>query len=138
MTPDDSKPVAAAANRKDAKSSRIRTTTVMASVNRSTKDKEDLFFDSDNEAGHDTEVTAPRGPSRPSTEASTHDDDPGNTFPPNRSKGKGRHKILVAETPEPDDTEKGASLLSSEERCYQELLNARSEVRLTTREEQTR
>lgn len=138
MTPDDSKPVVAAANRKDAKSSRIKAPTVTASVNRSTKDKEDLFFDSDNEAGRDIKVTAPRRPSRPSIEALTHDDGPGNTFPPNRSKGKGRQKVLVTGTPEPDDTEKGALLLSSEERCYQELLNARYEVRPTTRTEQTR
>ena len=137
MIPDDSKPVAAAASRKGAKSSRIKASTVMAPVNRSADD-EDLFFDSDNEAGRDIEVTAPRRPSRPSTEAFTHDDDPGNTFPPNRSKGKGRHKILVAETPEPDDNEKGALLLSSEERCYQELLDARYEVRPTSRTEQKR
>lgn len=142
MTPDDSKPVAAAANRKGAKSSRSKSMAVVASVNRSTNDKEDPLFDSDDETGRDIEVTAPRRPSRPSTEGFTDDDD-GNAFPlhrrplpnqsteaPTRSKGKGRHKILVAGTPDPDDTEKRTvNLLSSEERCYQELLNARYEVR---------
>ena len=145
MTPDDSKPVAAATNRKGAKSSRSKSMAVVASVNRSTNDKEDLLFDSDDETGRDIEVTAPRRPSRPSTEGFTDDDDSGNAFPlhrrplsdqsteaPTRSKGKGRHKILVAGTPDPDDTEKMSMLLSSEERCYQELLNARYEVRPTS------
>ena len=121
MTPDDSKPVVAAANRKGSKSSRNKPTAVVASVNRSTKGKEDLFLDSDDETGHDIEVTAPRRPlPNQSTEA------------PTRSKGKGRHKILVVGTPDPDDTEERSMNLSSEERCYQELLNARHEVRPTS------
>jgi hypothetical protein len=143
MTPDESKVVAAAANRKGTKGRRNRPTAVVASVNRSTKD-EDLFFDSDDEAGRDIEVTAPRRISRPSAKGLTDDDDPGNAFPsrrhplpnqsteaPTRSKGKGRHKILVEGTPDPDDTEKSPMNLTSEERCYQELLNARYEVRPT-------
>lgn len=135
MTPDVSEPVAAPANRKGAKSSRIKATAVIASVNRSTNDKEDRFFDSDNETGRDIEGTAPRRPDRPSTEAFTDDDPLPNrpTEAPTRSKGKGKHKILVAGTPERGDAEKRSLLLSSEERCYQELLNARHEVRPTSR-----
>ena len=135
MTPDVSEPVAAAANRKAAKSCRIKATAVMASVNRSTNHKEDPFFDSDNENGRDIEGTALRGPDRPSTEAFTDDDPLPNrpTKAPTRSKGKGKHKILVAGTPEPGEAEKRPLLLSSEERCYQELLNARYEVRPTSR-----
>ncbi len=135
MIPDVSEPVAAAANRKGAKSSRIKATAVIASVNRSTNDKEDLLFDSDNETGRDIDGTAPKRPDRPSMEAFTDDDPLPNrsTEAPTRSKGKGRHKVLVAGTPEPGDTEKKTLLLSTEERCYQELLNARHEVRPTSR-----
>ena len=135
MVPDVSEPVAAVVNRKGAKSSRVKATAVMASVNRSNNDKEDLFFESDNENSCDIEGIAPGRPDRPSTEAFTDDDPLPNrpTEAPTRSKGKGKHKILVAGTPEPGDAEKRTLLLSSEERCYQELLNARNEVRSTSR-----
>jgi len=142
MTPDDSKPVAAATNRKAAKSCRNKATAVVASVSHS---KEDLYFDSDNETGHDIEYAAPSWPSRLSTKAFTDNDDPENAFPPHghplpnrsseaptRSKGKGRQSILVSGTPEPDDTQKRPASLSSEEWCYQELLNARYEVSRTS------
>jgi hypothetical protein len=141
MTPDDNKLVATSANRKDAKGSRGRKgTAVVASVNRSTKDK-DLYNDSDGETGHDTEYVAPSRLSPRSADAFT-DDGAENAFRhplPNRfieastrPKGKGRHKILVPGTPEPDDTEKRPADLSLEERCYQELLNIRCEVSPTS------
>jgi len=139
MTPDDSKPIAMAANRKSAKSNRNKAIPVV-SVNRSTENNEDLFFNPDDETGHDIEYFPPRRPSRLSTGVSTEDDEPrpGATLPsrsielPSRSKGKERHKILVPGTPEPDDIEKRPANLSAEERCYQELLKARSEVRATS------
>jgi len=132
MTPDDSKPVAATANRKGAKTNRNKATAAVTSINRSTTNNENQFFDPDDETCHNTESLAS---SRPPTDAFTDGDGPGgrplhvrSTEAPARSKGKGRHKILVPGTPEPDDTEKKPANLSTEERCYQALLDARRVV----------
>ena len=142
MTPDDSKPVAAATNRKGTKANRTKATAVVTSMNRSTTNNEDLFFDPDDETRHNVECLAPSRPSRLLMDASVDGNDPGDAFPPRkrplpaqaptRSKGKGRHKILVPGTPEPDDTEEKPVNLSTEERCYQGLLNARREVSPTS------
>jgi hypothetical protein len=135
MTPDDSKLVAAAANRKGAKKSRNKAMAVVASVKRS-KD-EDLFFDSDNETGHDIEYTDPSRSSLLSADALMGDGESENTpsrrHPlPTRSKGKGRHKLLVWGAPEPGDIEKRPANPASEERCYQELLDLRYQVSPTS------
>ena len=141
MTPDDSKPVTAAVNRKSSKASRNKATAVVTSMNRSITNNDDLFLDPDDETCYNIEYLPPGRPSRLLTDASTDDNGPGDAFPPRkrpllarstqaptRSKGKGRHRILVPGTPEPDDNETKPANLSTEERCYQELLNARREV----------
>lgn len=139
MTPDDSKPVTAATNRKGSKAGRNKATAVVTSVNRSTRDSEDLFIDSNDETDHVSEYSKLNRPPRLSTDAFMDDDDLGfsprkralptqSTKALTRPKGKGKDKLLVSGTPEPDDTEKRPGNLSLEERCYQELLNARREV----------